>query len=130
MLRRKSAHAYRIIKNNWLLVCKLKLSDKIPSSSSGTSPAIKIIHTTRTTPCTTGGEGEKREVCIIYLDFEIFRTSYQVFIDFPIRECNHVAAVFVDTRVGCGKMVARKLLYVDNKKGLCGGVGVLVISVD
>ena len=55
---------------------------------SGTSPRFKIIPITRTTtPCTTGGEG-KREVCVC-------RTSYQVFIDFPIRECNHVAAFYV-----------------------------------
>ena len=39
---------------------------------------------------------EKREVCIVYLDFEICRTSYQVFIGFSIRKYNHhVAAGFV-----------------------------------
>ena len=94
-------------------MCKLKLSNHIPLS--GTSPGFKTVHTARTTPCTAGGE-EKREVCIIYLDFEICRPSYQVFIDFSIRECNHVAAVFVDTRVGCGNVGARKLLYADEKE--------------
>ena len=39
---------------------------------------------------------EKREVCIVYLDFEICRTSYQVFIGFSIGKYNHhVAAGFV-----------------------------------
>ena len=105
-------------------MCKLKVSNKI--LLSGTSPGFKIIPTTCTTPYTSGGE-EKREVCIIYLDFGICCTSYQVFTDFPIRECNDIAAVLLTLVLGAGRWWQGNC-FMKMKKELCrvrggGGAG-------
>ena len=99
------------------VVCKLKLSNKILCLGcrlASKSFVLLVLH-----PVLLGGERSGKFALFTWiLKYVVPRTRYQVFIDFPIRECNHVAAaaVFVDTRVGCGKMVAKKLPYVDEKR--------------